>query len=90
MPKELPAQERFDREFLGIRWRLIDLAATLDRIDRGAGQLGTTPRREQIRRSLEVLLGEGPDRAAEIQRIFSLPYQENWRKEYGLEAGSGD
>jgi hypothetical protein len=61
-----------DREFLGIRAKLIDLAATLDRIDRGEGSLAGDPRLDKIRRSLHVLAGDASGRANEIQLIFSL------------------
>jgi hypothetical protein len=67
-----------DREFLGIRSRLIELAAAMDRIDR-AGSVPDDPRRQQIRRSIEVLLAEAPHRAAQVQLEFSLPYDEQWR-----------
>jgi hypothetical protein len=64
--------EVFDREFLGIRGRLIELAATLDRIDR-AGGAADDRRRQQIRRSLELLLADKPNRAEQVQIAFSLP-----------------
>ena len=74
-----PAAKAFDREFLGIRCRLIDLAAAFDRIDGDAGPAAGDPRPQQIRRSLEILLSDALDRAERIQAEFSLPYDENWR-----------
>lgn len=68
-----------DREFLGIRSRLIDLAAALDRIDRAADTSAGDLRLAQIRRSLEVLLTAAPHRAQRVQAEFSLPYDEHWR-----------
>jgi hypothetical protein len=65
------AAEVLDREFLAIRARLIDIAAALDRIDRAAGAVAADPRIEQIGRSLAVLAAEAPDRAEQIQKIFS-------------------
>ena len=61
-----------DSEFLGIRCRLIELAAALDRIDRhdGASDDG---RLEQIRRSLAIIASDSPDRAERVQLEFSLP-----------------
>lgn len=69
-----------DREFLGLRSRLIDLAATLDRIDRAKDSNVDDPRPSQIRRSLEILLGDAGNRAERIQAEFSLPYDEDWRE----------
>ena len=37
------------------------------------------PRRLQIRRSLEILLADAPDRAERVQMEFSLPYEEGIR-----------
>jgi hypothetical protein len=70
------ASELLDREFLAIRARLIDLAAMLDRIDRGGNPAGAAAddRRETIRRCLAVLADEAADRATQVQMLFSLPY----------------
>jgi hypothetical protein len=68
-----PAGNMLDREFFGIRCRLIDLAASLDRIDRAGGHAADDPRLLQIRRSLETLAGNASDRAERIQLEFSLP-----------------
>lgn len=80
MPHSASPARVFDREFLGIRSRLIDLAASLDRIDR-AKDTDDDLRRTQIRRSLEILLADAGNRAERIQAEFSLPYDENWQKQ---------
>ncbi len=69
------APDKLNTEFLGIRCRLIELAAALDRIDR-ANDAGDDPRLAQIRRSLEILAADGPDRAERVQMVFSLPFEE--------------
>ncbi len=84
MPIPMAATEVLDREFLDMRKRLIDLAATLDRIDRAEGSVADDPRLEDIRQSLKILAGDTPDRAEQVQSLFSLPYREGWRKEYGV------
>jgi hypothetical protein len=73
-----------DREFLGIRSRLIDLAASLDRIDRAEGAAGDAPRLDCIRRSLEILGAATGNRAEQLQQLFSLPYDHDWMAGYGL------
>ena len=78
------ALERLNREFLGIRARLVELAAALDRIERGQGSAAGDPRMEQIGRSLTVLAGSQPDRVAQIQRIFSLAYDPQWKAQYAI------
>jgi hypothetical protein len=73
------ASVSLDREFLGIRCRLIEMAAALDRIDRAGVAVAGDPRMAQIRRSLEILAGDAPDRAEQLQMVFSLPYEKEWR-----------
>lgn len=74
--------EVFEREFLVLRGRLLEVAATLDRLDRAGGPPLEDPRTEQLRRSLQVLASAGPrtDRAEQVQLVFSLPYDPQWRK----------
>ncbi len=74
------ALDVLNREFLPLREKLIDVAAALDRIGR-AGGVCDDPRVDQIRRSLELLAQprETADRAEQVQLIFSLPYDPNWR-----------
>ena len=74
----LTAPVALDAYFLEARSRLLDVAATLDRIDRGAGSTAGDPRLDRIRSALTVLEEPGPGRAERIQRIFSLPYEANW------------
>jgi hypothetical protein len=77
----LPARTALDNYFLDARARLLDLAAFLDRIDRGEGgpEMGGDARVERIRQALQVL-HDGPagQRAEKIQQIFSLEYEPGW------------
>jgi hypothetical protein len=84
MPQSLAPPRVLDREFLTIRARLVDLAAALDRIDRAEGSAADDPRVEKIRRGLGVLAGKAAGRAEQVQMIFSLPYKDDWQKQYGL------
>jgi hypothetical protein len=77
--KPLAAAQALDQFFLDARARLLDLAATLDRIDRGEGS-ADDPRLARIHEAMQALQEKGPGRAATIQRIFSLEYDEEWTK----------
>lgn len=81
-PTPLSAAAALDAYFLDARARLLDLAATLDRVGRGAGAdaVGADPRLERVRRALAVLQGPGPDRAAAVQEVFSLSYDPAWTR----------
>jgi hypothetical protein len=74
----LPALDALERSFLECRARLLELAAHLDRIDRGGGV--NDPRLEQIHQALTILRNSTtPDRAERVQLLFSRPYDQNWR-----------
>ena len=81
MPIPMAAAEVLEREFLGVRMRLIDVAAALDRIDRAEGSVADDPRLDQIRQALQVLSGDRSGRAEKLQLLFSLPYQDDWRND---------
>lgn len=73
----LSGQAVLDRYFLETRCKLIEIAANLDRIDRGGG-LGDDPRREKLDAALAILATSGPDRAERLQVLFSRDYDPQW------------
>ena len=78
----LAAAEALERYFLEARSKLLDLAAILDRIDRGADVSGLDgdSRLDRIQQAIRRLGEAGPDRAADIQDLFSLPYDPTWKR----------
>ncbi len=78
----LPAPKALNDFFLEARCRLLDLAAFLDRINRGPGAAGVDqdPRLEKIRKALDVLHDQSGGRAERIQQIFSMDYDGGWEK----------
>lgn len=76
------AKETLDRSFLDIRSRILDIAAGLDRVDRGSGgdSLRTDDRVNRIREALAALHDGAANRAERVQMLFSLPYDPTWRK----------
>jgi hypothetical protein len=88
------AAQILEREFLTIRGKLLEVAAALDRIERGQGSAAADPRLEKIRETLALMGKAGADRAEQLQRIFSLPYESDWQgraasKLPGLAGGKG-
>jgi hypothetical protein len=75
----LTAAQALDQFYLDARSRILDLAATLDRIDRG-GPAGDDPRLARLRQGVEALLAAGPGRAERVQRLFSLDYDPGWER----------
>lgn len=79
------ADQILDESFLEIRAKLLEVAASLDRIDRAAEAAAPlsdtqTTRREAIDRAIAICADAGPNRAERLQRLFSRPYQSDWRK----------
>ena len=74
------AAQILDREFLTIRGKLLEVAAAMDRIERGQGSATADPRLGKIRETLTMLGKDGANRAEQLQLIFSLPYEPAWRK----------
>lgn len=67
-----------DAYFLEARAKLLEIAATLDRVDRAAaahpegGFSHDDTRMAFIQKALRVLQSNAPDRAEQIQRLYSL------------------
>lgn len=78
----LTSRTALDSYFLEARCKLLDLAAILDRIDRGGGsnELVKDPRLANIRHALEILSDESGGRAERVQRLFSLDYDSKWER----------
>jgi len=76
----LPAPAALNAYFLEARSKLLDVAAILDRIQRGpdADTVLADPRLARIREALESLLDGDGGRAERIQQIFSLDYDPAW------------
>jgi hypothetical protein len=74
--------EVFDQEFLPIRAKLLEVAASLDRLDRASGSLTSESRMAQVHAAIQVLLRPTNDRAEKIQLIFSRPFEDDWRKKF--------
>jgi hypothetical protein len=79
MPIPLDAPEVLDREFLEIRARLLQVAASLDRLARAEGNISGDKRLQELAAALEILASSGNDRAERIQLVFSRPYDAQWK-----------
>ncbi len=78
-----------DETFLEVRAKLLEVAATLDRIDRSSdeGQPlddASGKRRAKLDDAIRILLSEGPDRAERLQKLFSREYEPEWRTTMNL------
>jgi hypothetical protein len=90
MSNVMTAPQILDREFLDIRCKILELAASFDRLARAESTMGTVSgdtRMGRIREGLGVLLEDmtsGQDRAEQVQMIFSREYDPSWREKFAL------
>jgi len=84
MSKARDSNDVFEQEFLPVRAKLLEVAASLDRLDRAGGLLAAETRRMQVQAAIQVLMRPDDDRAEQIQLIFSRPYEDGWREKVGL------
>ena len=83
-PTPMTADAVLDREFLEMRAKILQLAASFDRLDRGEGGINDDRRMELIREALKLLEDPNAGRAEKIQLLFSREYSGSWRNEFGI------
>ncbi len=82
----LPSKTVLDQFYLEARARLLEVAATLDRVDRGGMGSQDDPRLGLLRQAIHVLdqstSKNNPDRAEQLQLLFSRQYDASWLKKF--------
>ncbi|MGB1814004.1 MAG: hypothetical protein ACPHJ3_01525 [Rubripirellula sp.] len=83
------ASQILTESFLEVRAKLLEVAATLDRIDRSLEAGEPLPgeaqaQRKQLDSAVEILLSDGSDRAERLQQLFSRQYESDWRQQMDL------
>ena len=73
-----------EQEFLPLRAKLLEIAAAMDRLERGGELLPGDARITRIRAAVNALHDAGADRAEQIQLLFSRPYQDDWRENFRM------
>ena len=84
MPIPMTAPQILNREFLEMRTRILDLAAALDRLDRGGESVEDDSRLNKLFEAIDVLREDKGDRAEQVQLIFSRPYDDDWQRSLHL------
>lgn len=80
------AKEILDREFLEIRCKILEVGASLDRIDRASGDVADDRQAELLAAAIKILQTVNPDtpRAEQLQMLFSREYDANWQQEFQI------
>lgn len=88
----LNAAQTLNRDFLEMRAKVLELAASFDRLDRldPEGTVWQDPRLGKLLNAIAALAppaaepGPRDERAAQVQLIFSRPYEPDWRRKFGV------
>ena len=77
----MTAPQVLNRYFFEMRCKVLEVAASLDRLDRAGGSASddSETRLVQLRQAIRVLLENDPGRAERVQMIFSRDYDPDWR-----------
>jgi hypothetical protein len=83
------AEQILTREFLELRCKILDLAASFDRLQRAAGtstvgSVVNDPRMQRLQQGLQLLLNATDNRAEQVQLLFSREYDAAWPKKFEL------
>jgi len=73
-----------NREFLELRAKLLDIAASLDRIDRAEGEIEDDPRMPLLAEAIVIIAKDAPDRALQIQQLFSREFDPQWKQKFNM------
>lgn len=77
------SKQVLDREFLEIRAKVLEIAASLDRIERAEGDCDES-RMQLIREGINLIASGESDLAEKVQMLFSREYTSNWREDFGI------
>ncbi|MBP90817.1 MAG: hypothetical protein CMJ64_29590 [Planctomycetaceae bacterium] len=84
MPIPMTSNQVLNREFFEIRAKILQLAASFDRLNRADGSVDGDPRLSLVHEALAVLASTQEDRAEQIQLLFSRQYEDDWREKFDL------
>jgi len=85
MTTESSSKQILEREFLLVRAKILEIAASLDRIQRAPGDKAHDGNLTLLHTAIEKLLQDNSDRAKQIQLLFSRPYDQQWKNTLEIE-----
>ena len=84
MNNERTGEAVLDQEYLAIRAKILEVAASLDRIQRATGSVAKETRLKQLEAGIETLLEDQQGRAERVQLLFSRAYDQHWREAFKI------
>ncbi len=84
MSKDMKTQQILEREFLPLRAKILEIAATLDRLQRAPGDSTENQELNLLHDAIDILQESELGRAERVQLLFSIPYDQDWRENFSL------
>jgi len=66
-------------EFMIARAKIIELAATLDRIERASGSVDDSKNMQLLIQGMHILIDDQVEKAKRVQLLMSRDYEPNWQ-----------
>jgi hypothetical protein len=76
---ERTAEQIVSDEFLIARAKILELAATLDRIERARGDVEDTRHMQLLTHGMQILCDDEVDKAKRVQLLMSREYDPRWK-----------
>lgn len=76
---ERTAEQVVADEFLIARAKILELAATLDRIERSSGDIEDSKQMNLLAQGMHILCDEEVDKAKRVQLLMSRQYDPQWQ-----------
>lgn len=81
---ERTAEQVVADEFLIARAKILELAATLDRIERSSGNVEDSKQMNLLAQGMHILCDEEVDKAKRVQLLMSRHYDPQWQNTMSL------
>ncbi len=74
--------QHLESEFLPIRAKILEIASSLDRIQRETAEDVKDPRWQQLQAGIQLLQTVEAGRAEQVQLLFSRAYDKQWQQKF--------
>ncbi len=82
---ERAAQQIVAEDFMIARARIVELAATLDRIERASGNVDDSKNMQLLMQGMNILCDDEVEKAKRVQLLMSRHYDPEWQTQMAIE-----
>ena len=82
---ERSAQQIVAEDFMIARARIVELAATLDRIERATGDVDDSKNMQLLMQGMHILCDDEVEKAKRVQLLMSRQYDPQWQAQMSIE-----